>query len=228
MRSDFITGTSVSARKGVRRTPSQIRTHLSNTLSNDEALAALQEPEVRRRAVAGCTAVIWDGSDTRIIRLDALAGVARGGALPVRRLGSHMQARSNLMLHTTRSSGRPAVVWAESKLEELWMIALDRRADVTGYQSQPCILVWPIGTKKILQIPDLLITTDSGIEIASVRSESLLNDYARAMLADLMPDTLGAHGIDYTLRGSMPRQHAVNLRLLGALRWKCPVTREEW
>ncbi len=228
MRSDFITGTSVSARKGVRRTPGQIRAHLSNTLTNDDALVALQDPGVRRRAITGCKALVWDGSDTRMISLAALADVARRGPYPVRRLGSHMDARSNLMLHATRFGGRTEVVWAESKLEELWMIMLDRRADLVRYQSQACVLVWPIGDKWISQVPDLLITTNDGIEIASVRSESNMHPYARAMLADLMPETLGAHGIGYMLCGAIARQRTVNLRLLAALRWKYPVVQEQW
>src|SRR5699024_4558926 len=75
---------------------------------------------------------------------------------------------------------------------------------------------------------DLMIRYRSGTTIASVRTPGAMGQYAHAMLADLLPETLAFHGIGYRLYGDMPRQRTVNLRMLGALRWKHPVEREDW
>ncbi len=228
MRSPLVPGTSVSARRGVRRSPKQITAHLRRALPRRDALAALRDPQIRAEAVAGCKMISWDSVDVRVAPVATLTSTKVESVMPVRRLGSHMNARSNLMIHTTRFSGLPTVVWAESKLEQLWMMDLDRRNDVHRYQSQACILSWPVGEGCILQIPDLLVAGDAGAEIISVRAEDNIGTYARAILTELLPDTLQSHGIGYRVCGMMPRQRTVNLRLLGALRWKTPVTKESW
>ncbi len=228
MRSPLVPGTSVSARRGVRRSPKQITAHLRRALPRRDALDALRDPQIRAKAVAECSVILWDGADTRIAPVATLTRTNVESVMPVRRLGSHMHSRSNLMIHTARFAGLPAVVWAESKLEQLWMMELDRRADVHRYQSQACVLSWPVGERCILQIPDLLVSCDSGVEIVSVRAEDDMGTYARVILTELLPETFRAHGIDYRVCGTMPRQRTVNLRLLGALRWKAPAMKEPW
>ncbi|WP_354541537.1 hypothetical protein [Rhodococcus sp. OAS809] len=61
-----------------------------------------------------------------------------------------------------------------------------------------------------------------------MRAEDDMGTYARVILTELLPETFRAHGIDYRVCGTMPRQRTVNLRLLGALRWKAPAMKEPW
>lgn len=228
MTSQFARGVSVSARRGVRRSPKQISAHFGRSLPRLEALAALGDRGLRTAAIAGCKVILWDGTDTRVAAVAALRDVDVASLQPVRRLGSHMNARSNLLIHTTRIDGAPHAVWAESKLEELWMVELDRQPHVRMYQTQACVLTWPVGDRCILQIPDILVATDAGTQVISVRASSEMGTYATAMLAKLLPETLDCHSIPYALVGSLSRQRTVNLRLLGTHRWKSPVVREPW
>lgn len=228
MTSQFVRGVSVSARRGVRRTPKQISAHFGRGLPRQDALTALADPGLRTKAIAGCRAIFWNGTGAHSSAVATLREVDVASLRPVRRLGSHMDAWSNLLIHTTRVDGAPHAVWAESKLEELWMLELDRRPDVRGYQTQACVLSWPVGDRCILQIPDILVTSDTGTQVISVRSADAMDTYATVMLARLIPETLDHHGITYSLVGSIPRQRTVNLRMLGAHRWKSPVVREPW
>ncbi len=228
MAGQFVRGVSVSAKRGVRRSPAQISAHFGRTLPRRDALQALAVPDVRARAVKECQIVTWDGTDTRVGPVARLSDIDLAALRPVRRLGSFPKARSNLVLHATRFGGEPAVVWAESKTEWLHLLELDRRADVRWYGTQACVLSWPVGDRCILQIPDVLVASNGGVEVISVRAESNLSDYARTMLAELMPETMLRHGVSYQLLGELSQQYALNLRMLGAMRWKQPVTEEPW
>ncbi|WP_157108705.1 hypothetical protein [Aldersonia kunmingensis] len=152
----------------------------------------------------------------------ALAKLDLSELQPVRRLGSHPDARSNLGVHATRRGSVPHVVWAESKLEALWMVELDRLP--CTFESQACALVWSVGERAIVQIPDLIVRSESGTAMWSVRSSHTRSDYATLMLTVLLPETAAAYGLSYRLAGDISVQRAANLRVLDALRWKSPVT----
>ncbi|WP_169888426.1 hypothetical protein [Rhodococcus tukisamuensis] len=212
----------MSARRGVRRYQSEIAKLLANPLDRKTTLESLSNPAVRRSAISGCLAATWNGHRVVIKRPSFLARVPLDQLLPVRRLGSNPDARSNLCIHTTRRGSVPHVVWAESKLEALWMVELDRLHG--DYESQACALVWPVGERMVIQFPDLVVRSGSTTAIWSVRSARRRSEYASFMLSVLIPETAAAHGLSYHLAGDISLQRAANLRVMDALRWKSSVT----
>lgn len=229
MTAPLVRGTSVSAHRGTRRTAPQFKQMMRSSVDRETALTALKRPEVREAAIAGCTVAYWNGVTIRELPVRELPKIDISEFRPVRRLGSFHGARSKLMVHSTGVEGETTVEWAESKMERLCMIELDRESDIHCFRSQPMVMLWPLGNYgTITQIPDIAAQFSDHLRIISVRPMNLVTGYTRAILGDLMIDTFDTAHIEYDLMTGFERQRVANLQILATMRWKPPVTEEPW
>lgn len=222
----------VTARSGVRRSPSGLRGMLTPTVGRKRAMDLLADPEARDHAIANCRVITTtDGKTVRVSPLRTIRSTSVPHLVGVRRLGSYHGARSSIATHSTRFAfdGRHHVVFAESLLELAWMTILDRRSEVLGYRSQGCVVSWPIGDVGFLNhFIDLTTETNQGMTLMAVKPDHRLIAFNKFLLEDLLPDSCRHHGVGYELLGSLSQQCHVNLRALSAWRWKHPVTSESW
>ena len=222
----------VSARRGVRRVPESLRPILALTLERKDAARRLGRPEVWQAAIEGCRVITSpDGVELRSGPVSTLADRTILDLAGVRRLGSYHGARSTLSLHPARFAidGHMHTVHAESMLEKYWMTLADRDPNVLGYVGQGAVLAWPIGDEGyITHFIDIVVQEAAGITLVAVKPDLHIVEYAALLLRGLMPATARAHGLGHSLCGSLDEQTLVNLRTLGALRWKAPVAAESW
>lgn len=222
---------SVTARRGVRRVPKHLREFLAQKIDRKDAMRHLAAPEGRQLAIDGCRVIT--SPDGVKLSTGSLSGLSRRTILDlagIRRLGSFHGARSTLSLHAARFAldGRIHTVHAESLLEKAWMMIADRDPNVLGYIGQGAVLTWPVGDGYITHFIDIVAQETGGMTLVAVKPDAHIIDHADALLRGLLPATARAHGLGYALCGSLEEQTLVNLRTLGSLRWKAPVTEEPW
>lgn len=222
---------SVTARRGVRRVPEHLRAVLAKKIDRKDAMRHLATPEGRQLAIDGCRVIT--SHDGVKLTTESLSGLSRRTILDlagIRRLGSFHGARSTLSLHASRFAldGRIHTVHAESLLEKAWMMIADRDPNVLGYIGQGAVLAWPVGDGYITHFIDIVVQEKAGMTLVAVKPDVHIIDHADVLLRGLLPSTARAHGLGYALCGSLDEQTHVNLRTLGALRWKAPAAAETW
>lgn len=221
-------GVTVPAKRGWARFPKPVAAYIRRGLPQDVVLAELADADTRKKAITGARIVISDGIHARLGRVDELLNTDFRSVSPVRRLGTYPGAPSNLVVHAARFEGHPVSLWAESRLEALWMCMLDRQPGLRWYRGQPCVMTWPIGNGLALQIPDLAFRVGSAHGLWTIKPEEISNPYTRLVLEDLIPETCARHGIGYALKSDMDEQTTRNLRRCAAWRWKPDVVHQPW
>ncbi|NKY95968.1 Mu transposase C-terminal domain-containing protein [Gordonia sputi] len=219
----------IPARAGARRIDRRLSKLFSGLLSVDDTQWIMRDAE-RVHEVAGTARVYsWDGSAVTFGELETIADLDPATLEPVRRLGTWQQARSKMLLHSTRFDGYTHSVLGESILEGMWMKALDRTNGLVGYIGQPLIVRWTVGSKAIIHLPDMLVShRGHDTWLLDVRPDALMDTPGGQLMATLMTVTADLAGVRYHIAGSMSPQHRQNLDNLAMSRWGTSVEDTDW
>lgn len=197
----------------------EMRSRIAHAVPRDDALALLADPLAREQLAQEAILHFQTDKGVHTLPVTQAQVPAEPRLRPARRISTHKDAPNKVAMHPHQRAGRPLLLAVESMLELAWVRWHEFQPWCQWMLTQPFFITWPIGTRCLWRVPDILIRTTTGWTVCDVKPDDqrIRTPYVLAMMA-LTRATLQFAGWTYNVAGSLSPQAQANLRLVEFLR----------